>query len=123
MKAMTNNSTINRKIHVSAFGTSGRMLFTMDFEPYFPTKRYYAVMESLYQNEELTGLFGEEICSLSIQEEKASRNAIRGFYEGMTLAIYSENSNGKMVDIATAGDTAESVTIRRQKRLTLFQTA
>ena len=74
------------------------MLFSIDFEPYFPKKRYYDVVKSLYRNAELTALFGEDICRLTIEEEK-NRSIIRGFHEGMTLAIYPDESCGKMVEV------------------------
>ena len=91
---------INRKIHVNAIGTSGRLLFSLDFEPWFPEKRYYEVLTSLYQNSELTSMFGEEVCRLFIEEEREPANTERGFYEGMTLSIYPGGGCGKLVDMS-----------------------
>ena len=94
---MNNSTTLNRKIHLRAFGDSGKMLFSIDFEPYFPKKRYYDVVKSLYKNEELTALFGEDVCRLSIEEEK--KTVVRGFFEGMTISVYPDESCGKMVEV------------------------
>ena len=57
-------------------------------------------MESLYQNEELKDLFNEEITRLFIEEEKGTDETERGFYEGMTLSVYSRGCCGKIADVS-----------------------
>ena len=90
--------TINKTIHLKAFGTSGRMLFTIDFEPYFPESKYYSTILSLYDNKELAAIFDEEVGSICVEEQVPVKTE-RGFYEGMTVEIYPEKSPEKLVEV------------------------
>ena len=89
--------TINRKIHLKAFGyNSGQILFQLTFEPWYPEEKYYSIVTSLCGNRKISSIFGEEIGNITIEEE--GRVKEMGCFGGLTVEVMDTGS-GTLVEM------------------------